>query len=194
MVYWFFYFLNYVLGLIYFPTKVYGKENIPRKGSFIFASNHASNIDPIVLGLTAQRRICYMAKDSLFKNKILAAILRKVEAFPMNREGGDVKALREALRRLKAGLPLVVFPSGTRIASPKISDAKAGVGFLVAKSKVPVIPVKIIGSDIMLPPHSRWFKRHPLTVIVGPPMHFEPNQEYAEIAGNILSTIDSLKP
>ena len=114
MLYWTAHYLFCLLRMIYFPITLYGRENIPARGSFIFASNHLSNLDPMLLGLCSGRRLSYMAKDSLFKNKIIGFILSLVDAFPINREGPDVRALRESLRRLKAGRPLVVFPAGTR--------------------------------------------------------------------------------
>lgn len=190
MFYWIAFYFFRLMQFLYFPTKVYGYENIPRTGAFIYASNHISNLDPLLLGLTANRRISYMAKNTLFKNPIANMALRGVDAFPLNRESGDVKSLREALRRLKAGRPLVVFPTGTRTAV----DAKAGVGFLVSKARVPVIAAKVIDTDKVLIPGKYWFRRHPVTIILSPPLRFAASDDYETIAEGILETINVLKP
>jgi len=114
MFYWFSFYIVKMLGAIFSPRTVIGKENIPQEDVFIVASNHASNLDPFLIGLCLQRRTSYMAKDILFRNKILKCMLQSVEAFPVRRGSADVWALRETLRRLKRGMPVVMFPEGTR--------------------------------------------------------------------------------
>lgn len=188
MFYWIAFYFFRLMQFLYFPTTVLGKENVPSRGGFIFASNHLSNLDPVLLGLAIGRRTSYMAKDTLFKHPVINVVLRAVEAFPINREGADIRAMRESLRRLKAGSPLVVFPTGTRMAV----DAKAGVGFLVAKAQVPVVPVKVIDTHKALAPGTYWFKRHPVQVIVGKPLVLADTRDYEQTAKEVISAIDHL--
>ncbi len=193
MFYWIVYYFSKLLSKLFFPITVYGLENLPSSGSYIIASNHISNIDPVAIGATVPRRISFMAKDSLFKNPVLRWILFGLDTFPVRRETADIGALREAIRRLKAGRPLVMFPEGTR--AKKNGDARKiqeGVGFLVVKSGVPVIPVKVEDSDKVFPRGAKMFKRHPITLIFGKPITFDAKQDYGEIAQSIMQHIHSL--
>ena len=194
MFYWFSYYFVKFLGAIFSPRIVRGRENVPKKDSCIIASNHLSNLDPFLIGLSLPRRISYMAKDSLFRNRILRFMLHRVEAFPVRRGSSDIRALRETLRRLKRGLPVVVFPEGTRKSSGVEKKTQSGIGFLTTKSNVPVVPVHIGGSDKILPPGRKVPKRGYVTISFGKPMTFDKDQPYTEIMQSIMSEIHSLAP
>ncbi len=189
MFYRFAYYIVKLLSLIFFPYTVIGKENIPPGGGCIFASNHLSNLDPLMIGLCAYRKTTYLAKDTLFKNKILGTILRWCEAFPIRRGESDVRAIRECMRRLKKGLPVVVFPEGTRQRQDSEIQAEEGIGFLAARAGVPVVPVKVFGTDKVMPPKSRWLKRHPITLTFGEPLTFQGERDYKKIANEIMWAI-----
>ena len=77
MTYWIVRFLTLCISKIFFPFKVYGLENIPSSGSFIYASNHISYLDPVVLAISCQRRISFVAKDTLFKNPVVVPSIKK---------------------------------------------------------------------------------------------------------------------
>ncbi|MDO8580367.1 MAG: lysophospholipid acyltransferase family protein, partial [Candidatus Omnitrophota bacterium] len=164
----------------------------PRSGSFILASNHASYVDPQILGLSVWRRFSYVAKEELFRNKFLAFWLYQVGAFPIKRDSSDFGALRETLRRLKKGCPVVVFPQGTRKTSLSPQEVLPGVGFIAGKSRCPVLPAYIGGSDNVLPPGTKWFRRGHVKVKIGPPINFPPNTSYESMARQIMETIVSL--
>ena len=194
MIYWSSYLIIKLLSKIFFPFTVEGRQYIPSQGSYIFASNHRSYLDPLLVGLCVWRRINYMAKKSLFKNPLGGWFLRRVGTFPVRRGEPDIGALREALRRLKRGSPLLLFPQGTRLDREGGGKAQPGVGFLVAKSQVPVIPVFIQGSDKVLPAGARWFKRYPIRVRIGPPVKITAVQSYDTIADQVMAAIVSLSP
>lgn len=194
MFYWTAHYLMLLLSGIFFPLQVKGRRNLPAKDSFIFASNHVSNLDPIILGLASGRRLSYMAKDSLFTNQFARWVLTRVGAFPLRRQGADVGALREALRRLQAGIPLVVFPTGTRAASFSQENAKSGIGFLAVKSHSRVVPAKILGSDRVMPSGTARLNRYPVTVVIGEPLQFAGTEDYEKIARTIIAAIEELKP
>ncbi len=194
MIYWVSYFIIKLFSAVLFPFKIVGRENIPSQGGFIFASNHLSYLDPVIVGLCVWRRINYMAKASLFKNKMFAWFLRRVGVFPVHRGKPDIGALREAMRRLKKGSPLLLFPQGTRLEQGKVPQAHSGVGFLIAKSRVPVVPVYIQGSGQVLPPGAKWFKRHPIRVIIGPPLRLSEVSSYEAASRQVMEAILSLSP
>ena len=179
-----------ILSGLAFPLKLYGKGNVPSKGVFIFASNHLSYLDPMIIGGCFPRRISYMAKDSLFKNKLFAFFLKKVGAFPVKRESADIAAVKEALKRLKAGCPLVLFPEGTRLSSKK--QIHPGVALIAVKSGVPVVPVYLKGSDQVLPPGAKFLRRRPVSIFFGQPKIYSKQISYDEIADQILRKINSL--
>jgi 1-acyl-sn-glycerol-3-phosphate acyltransferase len=171
-----------------------GREHIPRKGGFILASNHASYLDPIILGISFPRRMSFMARDSLFRSRFFGWYLRRLNTFPVKRESADIRSLREALRQLKKGCPLVIFPEGTRKGKHGDKKILGGVGFIVAKARVPVVPVKILGSEQVLPPGAKWFRRYPIHVIFGPVLYFPADTPYLEIAQSVMSHIEGLAP
>jgi len=192
-LYWIAYHLFKLLSFLFFPLRVVGKENIPRQTHFLYASNHLSNLDPMLLGLSVPFRISYMAKDSLFKNKVFGWVLYNVSsAFSLKREKADIGALKEAIRRLKQHSSVVVFPQGTRKLDPQEQTAdnvQEGIGFLVAKSGVPVLPAKIIGSDRVMPPGCKFPKRHLITIIIGKPLVFTGKEPYSQIAREVMRSI-----
>jgi len=155
--------------LFYNRIKVYGLQNIPQTGGLIVASNHASYLDPPAVGAcVSQKRMShFMARSTLFINPLMGAFLRRVGVIPLDRERGDLKAMRTAIQLLKNGAAVVLFPEGTRSLDGKLQPPKPGVGFLVAKGQSPVVPVYVHGSYEAWSKQSRGLKRKPITVIFG---------------------------
>ncbi len=191
-LYWPAYAVIKVINPWCFPLTIKGRENIPKKGAFIAACNHISNIDPPLVSFAIKRPIFHIAKKSLFDNKVLGLLLSGLGAFPIRREGSDVSAMRECLRKLKSGQPLALFPSGTRVVGDEAMTPKAGVGFLAVKGAVPIVPLKISGTDQVMPKGSKRIYKHPVTIIIGQPIHVPRNTNYKEIAADILKKINAL--
>lgn len=127
---------------IVFHITVVGKENIPaEKGGYIIASNHVSNNDPPVVGITFKGKYTFMAKEELFKNPVFAWLIRKLGAFPVKRGAKDNTAIEKALESLKQGRIFVIFPEGTRSKDGELGRAKSGVTIIAALAKAPVVPV-----------------------------------------------------
>ena len=138
-------FLSYAYYRFFHGFAVERLENIPKDGSFLLASNHLSFLDPPALGCRMPRNLHYFARDSLFKGP-LGMLIRALNSIPVNRSQLDLATLRTVLKVLKEGNPLLVFPEGTRSEDGSLSEGKRGVGMLVAKSQVPVLPARIFGS------------------------------------------------
>jgi 1-acyl-sn-glycerol-3-phosphate acyltransferase len=192
MVYYIVYFFTKFVSFFLFPRTIYGKEHIPLTGGVIFASNHVSNLDPVVLGVSCIRRMNFMAKDSLFKG-FLGWLLVKLGSFPVKRGEADLSALKEAIKRLKKGKALLIFVEGTRRIGNELSQAQPGVGFIAVKAGVPVIPVYINGTQDVMPPGSKTVTRKPVTVRFGPAVKTNPQDSYQQIADSILKDIYSLQ-
>ncbi len=193
MIYYIVYFLTKFVSLIYFPRKIYGREYIPEKGGFIIACNHVSNLDPVVMGISCKRRISFMAKYELFQKQPLGFILTKLGAFSVKRGEADFGALKEAVKRLKKGKPVLIFIEGTRQTGEVPSKALPGVGFLAVKANVPVIPVYINGTQDVMPPGSKTLTCKSVTVRFGPAVQHDPKDTYEQISDKILKDIYNLK-
>lgn len=172
MVYFVGWSLFFTFFKVYFGLKIVGRKNVPKKGAFIFVSNHASYFDPILLGTSIHRSLYYMARENLFAKGLSDWIMKSVHAFPVKRGTGDLGALRQALAILDEGKPLVMFPEGTRATDKKLRPAKPGVGFIVAKAGVPVIPAYIDGSLEALPRSLKTLRCRPVSVYIGEPIVF----------------------
>lgn len=187
--YWFCTGLVGILSFFFYPITVYGRENIPKKGGCIFASNHESNLDPMILPVASPRQMRFMAKESLFKG-ILGVIIRLGGGFPVRRGSADRKALSQFIEELKKGYPVLIFPQGTRGGT----RIQPGVGFIAVNSGAPVVPIYIEGSDKALPPGARFPKRSPVRVYFGKPFVVAKDSAYPEAADQIMQSIRSLAP
>jgi 1-acyl-sn-glycerol-3-phosphate acyltransferase len=177
---------------LFFGFNVQGKENIPQAGGFIIATNHQSNLDPLIVGAACKRIINFMAKEDLFKNRFFGWVLFNVGAFPIKRHSGDIAAIREAIKRLNRGYGLLIFPQGTRKQRQEI-DVQPGIGLLAAKGKVAIVPAFITGSEQALPPGTKWLRSAKISVRIGKPISFEAQKPYPEIAHEVMQKINDLK-
>lgn len=177
---------------ILFHLEVKGKQFLPKKGGFILASNHASNLDPVVLGVATPKRLSFMAKEELFLNPLFGFIIHILGAFPVKRGSPDLSAIKEAIRRLEREDCLVIFPQGRR--SSENLEASAGVGFLAIKTKVPVIPVYIKGTDKILPKGKKTVSIGKIKVKFGNPIILKEKggKSYQDIAEQIMVDIGRL--
>jgi 1-acyl-sn-glycerol-3-phosphate acyltransferase len=161
----------FIIGKIFFQFQVFGKENIPKNGGVIFASNHVSFLDPIVIAIGTKRIISFMARATLFRNIYFAFIIKKLNAFPVRRGRYDRAAIKEAAKRLTKGHGLVIFPEGTRSPDGKVQRGKAGVGVLVLEANVPVVPVYVSGTFEALAKNSKKINFFKIKIYYGKPIY-----------------------
>ncbi len=138
-----------------------GLENLPKEGGVLLCSNHIHNLDPIVVGIMIQRDVYYMAKEELFKVPVFGKIVEMCNAFPVKRGLSDREALRKALKVLKEGHVLGLFPEGTRSKTGELGKGLAGAGFFALRSDAAVVPCAVIG------PYKSF---HKLKMVYGKPM------------------------
>jgi 1-acyl-sn-glycerol-3-phosphate acyltransferase len=133
-----------------------GIQNWPKEGGALICANHQSYLDPILIGSVCPRSMNYLARESLFRFKPLAALMRLYHAIPLQREGLGIGGLKESLRRLRSGEQLLIFPEGTRSPHGGLQELQPGFTILARRGHVPIVPVGIDGSFEMWPRKRRW--------------------------------------
>lgn len=191
----------------YFHWTVYHRERVPLTGPVILAANHASYLDPPLVGCPLPREINYLARDTLFTLPVLGSYLRALNAVPVDREGGGGTGLKAILDRLQAGNAILLFPEGTRTSNGRLLSAKSGIGLTVIKSQAPVVPVRIFGTYEAYGRRHKWPRPHPVGVKYGHPILFESlraeakicskprlKQIYQEVADLLMQEIARIEP
>ncbi|MBR2774814.1 MAG: 1-acyl-sn-glycerol-3-phosphate acyltransferase [Selenomonadaceae bacterium] len=180
-------------GLI-LRTRVIGAENIPKDGAFILAANHVSNWDPPFLGTFIARTVYYMGKEELFSNLVMAAICRSLHVFPVKRGAADKTAIKTAIKLLKDGKCLGIFPEGTRSKTGKLGKAESGISLIAAMTKAPIIPAAIVSTEKIFS-REKFLPR--LAVVYGTPIKFtgstKDKQALADFAQELMNEIAKLK-
>ena len=182
----FFNFIYFLIRIVFFPLyriKVYGRENLPDTGGMLVCANHTCLKDPIFVAFALGHKHAYafMARSELFKIPVLGFIIKNLGAFPVKRGSADVTSIKTALRSLRNGKTLIVFPEGSRWSE----DAKAGAGMLAVKGGAPVVPICLEGSKHLF---------STVSIYVGEPFRVDSpeNKDYKAIAGGIMQTVRAL--
>ncbi|WP_099189250.1 lysophospholipid acyltransferase family protein [Tepidibacter mesophilus] len=172
---------------IFYKIEVVGKENVPVDEPLIFASNHKNNLDPMLIGSFMPRKVSYMAKKELFKNKIVGYFLKNINVFPVDRSKTDISTIKTALKILKSNGALGIFPEGTRIKQENLGKAKAGTSMLSIRGKARVCPVSIIATY-------KLFSK--ITIYIDKPISFESyygeklnSKDYENLSQQVLDII-----
>jgi 1-acyl-sn-glycerol-3-phosphate acyltransferase len=138
-----FYHMAFTLG---FSLRVQGHRNMLPEGPALVIANHQSFLDPLIIGLAAQRPLVYLARKTLFKNRFFAALIRSLNAVPIDQEGVGKEGIRVILEQLEQGKPVVVFPEGERTHQGLMQPLKPGIFLLIKRTRAPIIPVGIAGA------------------------------------------------
>lgn len=205
------YFLGWVsfrlVFRFYFRWRVFNPERVPRAGPVILASNHASFVDPMLVGAGLPRGINYLARENLFRFPVLGWVLRRWQVVPVDREGGGATGLKAILERLLAGGAIILFPEGTRTHDGHLQPARSGIGLTVIKSTAPVVPVRVFGAFEAYCRHKRFPRPCRLAVKYGPLLPFAQlrseakvcsrprlKEIYQQAADEIMAAIGNLQP
>ncbi|NPA58813.1 MAG: 1-acyl-sn-glycerol-3-phosphate acyltransferase [Aquificae bacterium] len=177
-----------------FRIEVEGIENIPQDKGCIIASNHRSNLDPFVLNVVSPKPILFMAKQELFKVPVLSWLIKKAGAIPVRRDSRDIGALKKAIQLANSGHCIGIFPEGGRVKPGQFGKPQSGVGLLVSKTDAQVLPVRIEGTDIVMPVGAKFPKigKAPIKIKIGKPLEIDRNKDYKEIAEFIMENIKAL--
>ncbi|MEA4963950.1 lysophospholipid acyltransferase family protein [Lutispora sp.] len=174
---------------IFYVVRVEGLDNLPEENGYIVCGNHARVIDPILLGVNMPKKIYFMAKNELFKNKLVAFVLKGLGAFPVKRGEADLKSIKTSLKLLQTQQNIGIFPEGTRNTTGELK-AEPGIAMLAIKSKRPIVPVAI-KTDYKI--------FHRTDIVIGKAInlseHFDTklkNEDYKDISLEIMKKIKKL--
>ncbi len=187
--------------LIWHRLRIRGAEHIPDRGGVLIASNHASFLDPPVVGVGYRGRpIHFMARDSLWNSRFGSWWMDHVGCIPVSRGTGDMKALKLTIKALKEGKVVSMFPEGTRTETGELQEAKGGIGFIIEKSGCVVVPAYIDGTFKAHPKGTKFIKPCKVTITYGSPITQEDFQAlgsgraaYEKHAALIMQRIGDLK-
>ena len=126
----------------YFHWRVFNPERVPVSGAVILASNHASFLDPPLVGSGLHRECTFLARDTLFRFGPTRWLLNKWQAVPIDREGSSASGMKRILEALNRGRAVILFPEGTRTRDGQLQRVRSGVGLIAAKTDAPVVPVR----------------------------------------------------
>jgi len=182
-----------------FGLKVYGRGNLIQNGPAILASNHASYLDPPLVGVACSNGIYYLTRKSLLELPLIGPLLRELNTVPIDRERGDLGAVRAVLGLLKSGKQVLMFPEGTRSQDGRLQPARAGIGLIIAKSLAPVVPIRIFGSYEALS-RSGHLRFGRISVVIGKPLFFSKEDlgtdervAYQRLSDRVMAAIADLK-
>ncbi len=180
MLYWFL--KNLVVGplvLTVFRPWVVGRENIPKDGAVIFASNHLSFMDSVFLPVVLDRHISFLAKSDYFRGRgikgfFVKAFFKGTGQLPIDRSGGKASeaSLNTGLAVLANGAQLGIYPEGTRSPDGRMYRGRTGVARMILEAGVPVIPVAMVDTDRVMPTGSSMPKVRRIGVVFGEPLDF----------------------
>jgi 1-acyl-sn-glycerol-3-phosphate acyltransferase len=159
-----------LIAAIAFRAAINGTENFPRTGGGLVCANHQSYLDPLIVGMTCNREMCYVARATLYQSTVLRWLMTWYNTIPIRRDGLGLSAIKEILRRLRGGELVLIFPEGTRTDDGEIGELKSGFCAIVRRTKTPLIPVAIDGAYQVWPRDRKWPRIGKIGVFIGEPI------------------------
>ena len=161
----------------FFNLKVLGREKLVEEGPCIIVANHQSFLDPPLVGSLYRNEVFFLARKTLFDAPVLKQVLPLCNTIGIDQTRPDPASIIQVLRTVKNGNRIIIFPEGSRCPDGQIHDAMPGIGLILSKlASVPVQPVRIEGAYDCLPIHSSKLKFRPITLSVGDPIQFTPEE------------------
>lgn len=200
IIYNIFYNLAKLLARLCFCMRVVHPERMIESGPLILAVNHASFFDPPLAGICSRRGVYYLARKTLLKWPFFGPLFPAMNVIPVERDGNDMSALREVIKKIREGNGVVLFPEGTRSKDGNIQPARAGIGLVIAKTGAPVLPMRIFGAYDAFPKGAKSLQFPKITVVLGEPLHFSAQEissatreTYQKLSDRVMEAIAALK-
>jgi 1-acyl-sn-glycerol-3-phosphate acyltransferase len=199
MIYWIAHTLARIVGHLLFHHRTLHRELIPESGGALIVANHVSYLDPPMIAACFRKPIYCLARKSLFTG-FLGWLLPRIRVLPVDRGKGDLAGLKRILGLLRDGNRVVIFPEGTRSPDGALQVAEAGVGFIIAKCEVPVIPLRIFGVFECFPRTAKYPRLGRITVVPGPPVDFSDlptdltgRERHQACADQVMKALDAIR-
>ncbi len=181
-----------IFSRAFFNIAAYGIENIPRRGPVILAANHISWLDPPLVALMVPRRVDFVSKTTFHKNFFTSLIIKSIGVIPLRQHSGAVGMI-SAVKSLKKGRALVIFPEGTRNFSGKsFLPASPGVSLLAEGAGATVVPVYLEGTNKAMPNRAWIFRPRKIRLFYGKPIAFIGGHRQ-DFADKVMAAIAELK-
>ena len=184
-----------LLFRLFYDYEIIGEENIPPSGCLL-ASNHESFFDPPLIGCTLACCPHYLARKTLFDHPLFGRAIRALQAHPIDQERPDMAGLKRIISAARSGAAVVIFPEGSRSWDGKLQPAQPGVGLVVAKARVPVVPIRIFGAHQAWPRGGRPRPFCRIRVVIAPPVSFpevaSTRESYQKIGDQIMEAIAAI--
>ncbi len=187
---------------LFYRIRIEGRENIlaaKDRGGLLLAANHTSYFDPPLVGTSYGRKIFYLARKTLFEGTF-SWLLPKLNAIPVDQERPDFTSLKRIVKELRSGEQVLIFPEGERSMEGGILPGQPGVGLVIAKAGVPVLPVRVTGAYEAFPRGQKWpspFRR--ITVRFGEIIEFSEEElaakgrdGYQNLADRVMDAIGAI--
>lgn len=193
-----------VVGKLFLSYRVQNGESFKNlEGGALIVSNHVSFLDPPLVGIGYPRAMYYFARKTLFDHPVANYLFRRMNAIPVNQARPELSALKLVIDLLKKGEKVLIFPEGERTWDGKLKEkGLAGVGMIVCKARVPVLPVRLFGADKAMPRGAKGLRKHPVTLVVGEPIdmtemiddpELSTKERYQAIADRLMEEIAKLE-
>ncbi len=192
MFYWLIKLLFWPFARFYFRMTIRGKKNIPKHGPALIASNHSSFLDPACLGSASPRKVHFIIKRKVYKKFMQQWFYRWMETIPVRESEADIDAIKKAIRMLRNGSIVGIFPQGSVSSEEKELSWLNGVSFIAAKAQCPTIPCAIIGTEKALKRHDIFPKPYKIQVIFGKTLFYPAGEETRVKKEKIASFTESL--
>jgi 1-acyl-sn-glycerol-3-phosphate acyltransferase len=200
IIYNIFYNLAKLLARLIFSMRVVNQERMIESGPLLIAVNHSSFFDPPLAGICSRRGVYYLARKTLLKWPFFGPLFPAMNVIPVERDGNDMSALREVIKKVKDGNAVLLFPEGTRSLDGHLQPARAGIGLVIAKTGAPVLPMRIFGAYEAFPKNARHLQLSQITVVIGEPIHFSADEiahssreTYQILSNRVMDAIGALK-
>ena len=152
---------------LFFRYRVVHRERLEGLGGCMIAANHASFLDPPMVGVAFDEAIYYLARKSLFSNPVARWIYKSWNTIPVNQARPELGSLRRIIKLLRDGEKVLLFPEGERTWDGDLGSGKTGVGLMVAKSRAKILPVRVFGAYEILPRGVSFPRRGRISIVIG---------------------------
>lgn len=200
--YWCAYTFSKIFAKLFYRFEVIYPERLIEEGSALLCCNHESFFDPPCVSIAFKNPIHFLARKTLFDSKLFGGLIRRLNALPVNQERPDMSGLKRIIGLLKSGERVLIFPEGERTHDGQLGEAQPGVGLVIAKSRAPVLPMRLFGVYDVFPRHAKRPKlRGKITIVVGEPIDFTEDIDkrqkgkelYQELSERTLEAIAKLE-